>query len=376
MKKKLAIIRADESQMPFVLKAKEMGIETHCFAWDKEGYTHCKGIADYFHPISILDKEKILEKCKELKVDGVFTKSDNAVATAAFVAEGMGLIGNNYEDMVIAANKYQARKTMFEKGVNSPRFVFLQKGQETIDVSGLKYPLIVKPTDRKGSIGVVKVRNEAELKEGIQNAQKLSFNGEVLIEEFIQGSEVLEVMGISWNGKHYFLAIEDSENINNETSFYKLGFSFPAKLNDEERQKVNTQAALALDALNFKYGATDVEVILGDDGKAYIVEANPRMAGEWEHLMLELSTGYDYLKGAINVALNNFEEPVLPLNKCSGLYYLRPESEYLRPVIENWKDDPEIIEAEIFNKAESGQPLGYLVYQSDRKRCWKPGHIV
>ena len=33
MKKKIAIIRASYLQLPLVLKAKEMGLETICFAW-------------------------------------------------------------------------------------------------------------------------------------------------------------------------------------------------------------------------------------------------------------------------------------------------------------------------------------------------------
>lgn len=36
MKKKLAIIGASYLQLPLVKKAKEMGIETHCFAWEAE----------------------------------------------------------------------------------------------------------------------------------------------------------------------------------------------------------------------------------------------------------------------------------------------------------------------------------------------------
>jgi hypothetical protein len=57
---KIAVIGGSYLQEPIVKKAKEMGIETHCFAWE-QGAT-CKFIADYFYPISILDKEKILEK--------------------------------------------------------------------------------------------------------------------------------------------------------------------------------------------------------------------------------------------------------------------------------------------------------------------------
>ena len=69
--KKVAIIGASELQNPLILKAKEMGYETHVFAWE------CGDIgektADYFYPISITEKEEILEKCKEINVDAVCT---------------------------------------------------------------------------------------------------------------------------------------------------------------------------------------------------------------------------------------------------------------------------------------------------------------
>ena len=55
MKKKLAIIGASYLQMPIVKKAKEMGIETICFAWEEGAI--CKDVADQFYPISIIDKE-------------------------------------------------------------------------------------------------------------------------------------------------------------------------------------------------------------------------------------------------------------------------------------------------------------------------------
>jgi len=105
--KKLAIICADKRQLALVEKAKELGIETHCFAWDREGYIDCKGIADYFHPISILEKEQILEVCREIKIDGVTSiKVDHATPTVAYVAQGLGLNGNRYEDMLTVRNKY------------------------------------------------------------------------------------------------------------------------------------------------------------------------------------------------------------------------------------------------------------------------------
>ena len=58
--RKIAIIGANSFQNPLILKAKEMGFETHVFAW-QDGSIGEK-TADYFYPISIVEKEEILEK--------------------------------------------------------------------------------------------------------------------------------------------------------------------------------------------------------------------------------------------------------------------------------------------------------------------------
>ena len=62
---KIVIIGANNFQNPIILKAKEMEYETHVFAW-KSGDIGEK-TADYFYPISIVEKEKILEQCKKIK---------------------------------------------------------------------------------------------------------------------------------------------------------------------------------------------------------------------------------------------------------------------------------------------------------------------
>ena len=57
--KKIAVIGAGEFQNPLILRAKEMGYETHVFAW-KNGDIG-ERTADFFYPISIVDKEAVLE---------------------------------------------------------------------------------------------------------------------------------------------------------------------------------------------------------------------------------------------------------------------------------------------------------------------------
>ena len=90
---KLVIIGAGEFQLPLIKKAKEMGYETHVFAW-AEGAVG-KDFADYFYPISITEKEIILEQCKQINPQGIVSiGSDLAVLTVNYVARSLHLPTN------------------------------------------------------------------------------------------------------------------------------------------------------------------------------------------------------------------------------------------------------------------------------------------
>ena len=103
--KKLAIIGASYLQEPLIEKAKSMGIETHVFAW-AAGDVGEKS-ADYFYPISIVEKDEILKRCREIGIDGICTiASDLAVITVNYVANNMGLTANSIACTEKSTNKF------------------------------------------------------------------------------------------------------------------------------------------------------------------------------------------------------------------------------------------------------------------------------
>jgi len=372
MKKKLAIIGAGYAQVPLVLKAKEMGIETHCFAWDIEGKTVCKQFADYFHPISIFEKEKILEVCKEKEIDGITAINDGKpVPTIAFVAENMGLIGNRYADTMITGNKYKARQAMLANGVNSPRFAIAQVGQDP-DLTGFKYPVIVKSTDLGGSAGVIKVDAEAELEKAIQRAQQLSYSGQAVIEEFITGTE-FSAHTMSWNGKHYIIAISDKLT-SEEPYFVEIAHHIPTQFTPEIVALIKIAVTKALDALNIRYGACEAEFKVAADGNVYSIEINAQMGGDQSYDIIEYSTGIDYIKMAINVALGDWEEPdEIVSHYHTGIHFWCEGQEWVKHVIDNKDKYPEIvqtlIEKEVLNPLQNCDDRnGYFIYKSDRKK--------
>ena len=101
---KVAIIGASYLQLPLIAKAKEMGYETHVFAWEANDVGEKE--ADFFHPISIVEKEKILEVCKEIGISGICSiASDLAVLTVNYVANHMGLPGNSLESSYLSSGQ-------------------------------------------------------------------------------------------------------------------------------------------------------------------------------------------------------------------------------------------------------------------------------
>ena len=369
MKKKLAIIGASYLQEPLVEKAREMGLYTICFAWEDGAV--CKDLCDKFYPISIVDKDAILKVCREEGIDAVTTiASDVAVLTVNYVAEQMGLIGNPDKYSQTATNKYLMRQCFMENGVPSPKFC-LTDGEVPMAISTLRFPVIVKPTDRSGSRGVEKVEKQQDLQEAITRACKESFQLKAVIEEFVEGREI-SVESISFEGRHYVLQVTDK--VTTEAPFFvELEHHQPSSLPNDVQLRVKEIVLHALDALHIQYGASHSELKITENDDIKVVEIGARMGGDFiGSTLVRLSTGYDFLQGVVEVAMGEFHEPRLTEHNHSGVYFLSEETKKLKPIIENYKNFPEIVEAKITNVELrhiecSGDRSGYLIYKSNKK---------
>ena len=103
IKKKIAIIGASIGQLPLCRKAKELDIETFCFAWGEGAI--CKYEVDHFYPISIIDFDKILKVCQQNQIDGIVSNaSDTTARTVSYIAEQLKLNGTPYNVLSISRN--------------------------------------------------------------------------------------------------------------------------------------------------------------------------------------------------------------------------------------------------------------------------------
>lgn len=367
--KTLAVIGASYLQRPLVEKAKALGLRVICFAW-ADGAV-CADIVDRFYPISIIEREEILEICREERIDGICTiASDVAAPTVAYVAQEMHLNGNDYQAAVKANNKFLMRQAFSEIGINCPRFERITDDDETC-FSEWRFPLIVKPCDRSGSLGVSLTRNLEELRNGIKNALSLSFKHEAIVEEYVEGREI-SVEFISFKGVHYPLAITDKVTTG-APHFVELEHHEPAILTPEKYDVIYTNTRLALDSLGISDGASHTEYRIDSYGDVFIIELGARMGGDFIGSdLVRLSTGYDFVKGVIEVALGEFVEPVFDNHTCSGVFFLSKETERLLPYFDHPESLSGIVKTEMFNRDLkcvqcSAERSGYMIYQSDKR---------
>ena len=297
---KVVIIGANDFQNPLILKAKELGYETHVFAW-KDGSIGEK-TADYFYPISIVEKDKRLEECKKIKPQAIASiGSDLASITVNYVANALSLPCNDPKNSLQCTNKYEMRKVFLENGVDVPKFAKLGE-TDNVDLENFEFPVIVKPTDRSGSRGIFLCKNVEEVEKAIPISAELSFEKKAIVEEYITGNEY-SCEGITQNGEHHIITFT-KKYTTGAPHFIETGHVEPSDLTEAQKEKATEIIKKALTALQVKNSASHAEFKVDENGKIKIIEIGARMGGDCigSHLV-RISTGYDFVKMTLDVAL-------------------------------------------------------------------------
>ena len=381
----LAVVGAGYLQLPLVRRAKEMGLRVVCFAWPDGAV--CADECDAFYPISIVDKERILDVCAKERVDGVTSiASDVAVPTMAYVAGKLGLVGNSVESAERSTNKYLMRLALRDAGVPCPRFSVVGEGEDvSASVAGMPFPLVVKPTDRSGSMGVARVDDEGSLREAVAKAIGDSFCRRAIVEECVTDMREVSVEGISWEGRYQLLQITDKVTTG-APHYVELAHHQPARLPDALRAKILEIVENGVRALGIRYGATHAELMITPDSRVYVTEIGARMGGDFIGSdLVRLSTGYDFLGGVVKCALGDFDGVRFGSHaECSGVWFYAPETRWVRDVIVDRDRYPNVVSAELQRDdvvalSRSADRSGYFIYagqtrmeasgQGGRGRC-------
>lgn len=367
--KKIAVIGANKPLLCFYRQAHRLGYYIVGIAYEKGAV--CKQYCDKFYPISFTEKQKVLEVCRKEKIDGITSFSlESALPTVIYVANKMGLVHNSLECQMLTENKFSMRNAFKKAGLPTPGYLLIYTPELLANID-LKYPLIVKPVDSGGSKGVNKVNTPEELMHAYIEAKDNSRTYRVIVEEFIDGRE-FSVEYISYKGHHYCLQITDKKT-SGAPHFIEMAHHQPANIGPDVAQRIRDMVEKALTALKIENSASHTEIKLNSKGELYIIEIGARMGGDKiTSDLVRLSTGYDMVKGVIDLAVGDFVKPKITLNKHSGVYFYSSLAPQIKEVIIHHSDYPEIVEWELDDNApvdakSNADRNGYLIYSTDSR---------
>lgn len=320
MSKKLMILGASVLQLPAIKKAKEMGLSVVVVDMNPDtiGFKE-EGVEK--EVISTIDIPKVVEAAKKHRIDGIMTlASDLPMRTVAAVAKEMSLIGIDEETAIKATNKFEMRMALEKGDVPVPHFYRVNTLEDFRSVrSFFSGKFVTKPADNSGSRGICLIDDLSKAEEGFLYSKENSHNGDVVVEEYMEGPEV-SVETISVDGKCYVIQITDKLTTG-APHFVEMGHSQPSQLPDDIKERIKQAAIAANKAVGIKNGPSHTEIIVTNEGPK-IVEIGARLGGDCitTHLV-PLSTGVDMVENCIKIALGEQPNIEQRFTKGSAIRY-------------------------------------------------------
>ncbi len=300
---------------------------------------------DMYFKANVRNIEESVAKAKEINklvhIDGVISIVEHAVPTAAAIAKELGLTYISTETAYRARNKYEMKNAYKKFGVKVANYKLISTLEEALEFSNNQgYPVIIKSIIGGGSICVLKINNEEELRNNFDKLKKEIIDiysidsiyeetvkkyGDrvVLIEEYIDGIE-MSVESINFNGNTDVIAIHEKEMFDGINIFPEAYFCTPASFPQNIQQHIIETTKKSNKALGINYGLTHTEYRLTKNNELYIIETGARMGGGPIFESVLNSTGVNMMHALLDICLG--KEPHYQKNKvqkpiASYLYY-------------------------------------------------------
>lgn len=314
--KKLMLLGGLRYLMPVIEESHKLGVHVITADYLPNNYAH--KYSDEYCNVSIIDKDAVLAKAKELQIDGILSHAvDPGVVSAAYVAEQMGLpFQTSYKAACILQDKSLFRQFLSENGFNCPHAKGYTNAEDALkDVDYFTWPVIVKPVDSAGSKGVSRVGDPKDLKAAIDFALSESHNGHFIIEDFLEkdgfsaGSESFVVDGkLLYNGFYdqYF----ENEAANPYTPSAEV---WPSVMAPRYQEEIKSELQRLFTLLGVTTGLFNVECRVCKNGKAYLMEVSPRAGGNRLAEMLNYAADVNIneaeTRKAVGLPIEGIHEP-------------------------------------------------------------------
>lgn len=338
MKKKLMLLGGIRYLLPVIKKAHELGAHVITADYLPDNIAH--GYSDEYVNVSIMDKESVLKVAVEKKIDGIMSFAcDPGVATAAYVAEKMGLpFQCSYDAAAILQDKGRFRQFLIENGFNCPKARSYSSKEEALaDMSSARadgrrpqFPVIVKPVDSAGSKGCIRADSKSELPSAIDVALENGHNGRVIIEDFLTfESYHSSTDPFTVDGKIVSMTYSDQLFDKEAENPYTPAFIiWPSSMAKRHQGYLTSEIQRLFGLLGMKTGIYNIETVVGEGGIPYIMEVSPRGGGckiaEIQQMAYGANLIENEIRKALSMPLNLATEHEVSGHWCEMILHARP----------------------------------------------------
>lgn len=313
-------------------RVKERGIQVILLTQERDFYQTLESnpveVADLIIDVNTSCVGSILNRIREYSLMGVVAFDDYRLITAAVVAGHLGLPAPDIDGLVNCRFKNQTRLAVSSGGVKSHVFNVLK----AVDGQQLTYPCVVKPCDDSGSVGVRVCRDITQFNAAVDyirrhriNVRGYQLSEEFLVEAFIEGDEFSAELIWSKSRLEWDLLGVTRKTVTPGEYSVELGHDFPASIPNE--QGVAGQIKGWLREANLTGTVAHVEFKLCD-GKAYLIEINPRPGGGMIHYLCHAVTGVDMVEAYLSLLIKDYvgRKQETPFTKAASIRFLMPDT--------------------------------------------------
>lgn len=338
MTKALLVLGGGTDQVFMIKTAKQMGYLTVCV--DRNPKAPGLKIADYSRAINFTDVDDVISYCKKLIADGVnlsgvSTMGSDIPHIVAKIALSFNWTGPTTETGKWASHKFKMKTRFAEMKIPTPKFGLVKTVQ---DIASLKSEwnvdtLIIKPTDRAGSRGVRIISQGDELQIALDYARKYSLNNEILLEEFISGPQI-STETVIYKGIGFTPGFAD--RVYDDTRFFypavmENGGWLPSDVSPALHHEVCKLVEAAAKTLGIENGVAKGDVVICPSRGPLIIEMAARLSGgDFSESLVPLSSGVNYVRTAIDIALDS-EGIDLSLLTPKSMDYVANRYFFVRP---------------------------------------------
>lgn len=305
--KKLLILGGNPETVPLVEIANNMGIKT--IVASGRSTDAAKKVAWKSSDIDGMDVPGLIALAREEQVDGVLVGvADILVPSYCKVCDALGLPCYATQQIVdVFAFKDVFKSTCERYGVHGIPEYYLDADMKREDLDKIVYPVMIKPVDNGGGVGMTVAFNEEELVEGVKKALDASYKKRFIVEKYM----LCDDMGMYYTFKDGYCSascIYDRYTTDEQPGLSRvcLGGTYPSKHLDEYFERMHPNALRLFKEIGIKNGILMLSGFY-ENGEFYVYDTGFRLQGEAPHLLMKAIHGFDQREMLIHFALTGSE---------------------------------------------------------------------